>query len=66
MAQFSYDSNGWFSGGNAHDIAAGRVTDVDPCVVDGGPAARWTGTMWDSDGVVDSETKGFFSWLFGK
>jgi len=52
---FSYDVNGWYSGQNAADIAAGRVTDVDPCVVDGGPAARWTGATWElmeaNDGV---------------
>jgi len=47
MAQFSYDASGWFSGQNAADIAAGRVTSTDPCVVDGGPAARWTGAAWE-------------------
>lgn len=43
----TYDINGWYSGCCQSDRDAGRVTDIDPQAVDGGPAPRWSGVAWD-------------------
>lgn len=43
---WTYDVDGWCSGNNPADAAAGRTTDVDPQLVEGGPGKRWDGAQW--------------------